>query len=297
MNKHKKKFSWGQLILNIFFILTSITYVLPMLLVISISFSFEQSIRDFGYRFIPSVWSTEAYRLIFKNPAQIIDSYKTTIIFSFVGTALAVLVTALLAYPLSRPSYKLKRPLTWYIFVTMLFSGGLVPQYIINSKYLHLDNTMWIYILPGVVSAWNVIVIRTFFQGLPIEMTESAKIDGAREIVIFFRIIFPLSTPVLASIGFMTLVAKWNDWNTALIYITDTRLYSLQYMLQRILNEIEFVRQAVESGKSVGESANVIPTENVRYAMAMLAAGPMLIVFPFFQKYFAKGMTVGAVKG
>jgi putative aldouronate transport system permease protein len=237
----------------------------------------------------------EAYRQIFMNPQQLIDSYTTTIIFSAITTVLSVLIMALMAYPLSRPNYKLKGLLTFYIFFTMLFGGGLVPSYIINTKYLHLDNTIWIYIFPSLVSAWSVIIIRTFFQGLPGELVESAKIDGAAEIRIFFQIIMPLSKPVLATMAFMVVIGKWNDWNTALIYIKNPKLYSLQYMLQKILREADFVQKmAQQSAQFVNYK---VPTESMRYAMAILAAGPMLIVFPFFQKYFAKGLTIGAVKG
>ena len=202
-----------------------------------------------------------------------------------------------MAYPLSRKCFKFRGIITKYIFVTMLFSGGLVPSYILNTKYLHLGNTFWIYILPGLTSAWKVIVFRTFFQGLPDGLVEAAKIDGAKEIMIFFKIILPLSTPVIASLGFMTLVGKWNDWNTTLLYIRDSKLYSLQYLLQRILREAEYVKNLQLSGESTMLSDKDLPTETMRYAMAMLAAGPMLVVFPFFQKYFAKGMVVGAVKG
>ena len=155
---------------------------------------------------------------------------------------------------------------------------------------------MWIYILPALVNAWNIIVIRTFFQGLPEGLVEAAKIDGAGEAYTFVKIILPLSKPVIATMCFLTLLAKWNDWNTSLIYIRNERLYSLQYMLQRILREVEFVKNSVSRGDSLLDSSN-LPTEGVRYAMALVAAGPMLIVFPFFQKYFAQGLTVGAIKG
>ena len=199
------------------------------------------------------------------------------------------------AYPLSRNNFRYKKQLIWYIFITMLFGGGLVPSYLVNTKLLHLGNTIWIYIFPGVVSAWNVIIVRTFFQGIPDSLAEAAKIDGASEFQIFIRIMLPLSKPVMATIGFMSLIAKWNDWNTALIYIKDTKLYSLQYMLQRILREVEFIKGMASENPNF--NAAKLPAEGMRYATAILAAGPMIIVFPFFQKYFTKGMTIGAVKG
>lgn len=291
----KKKISIGQIVLHTIFILLSLTYILPFILVISISISSESAIREFGYTILPKVIDFEAYRQIFQNPSQLLDSYAVTIFFSAVTTFLSVLVMTLMAYPLSRPNYKFKGVLTFYIFFTMLFSAGLVPSYIINSTYLHLDNTIWIYILPSLVNAWNIIIIRTFFQGLPEGLVEAAKIDGASEIRTYFQIIMPLSKPVIATMAFFVVIAKWNDWNTALIYIRNPKLYSLQYMLQKILREADFVN---DIAKNTGMFADYeIPTESMRYAMAILAAGPMLVVFPFFQKYFARGLTIGAVKG
>ncbi len=291
----EKRFGMGQLLLHLFFIILCITYIVPFVLVISISISSEDAIRQFGYRIIPKAIDFAAYREIFRNPGQLLDSYKVTIIFTALTTILGVFVMTLMAYPLSRPNYKFKKILTFYIFFTMLFGGGLVPSYIINSTYLHLDNTIWIYILPSLVSAWNIIIIRTFFQGLPEGLVEAAKIDGASEIYTYFKIILPLSTPVIATIAFFVVIAKWNDWNTALIYVREPRLYSLQYMLQKILREADFVNNIAKEGGMFQDYE--IPTESMRYAMAMLAAGPMLIVFPFFQKYFASGLTVGAIKG
>ena len=287
----------GRVILHAFLIILSLTYILPLILMISISFSSEDAIVDFGYTLLPKVFSLDAYKICFQNSHQLIQSYKVTAVFSILGTFLATLVQSLMAYPLSRPNFKLKRFVTTYIFITMLFSGGLVPSYILNTRYLHLNNSFWVYIFPALMSAWNVIVFRTFFQGLPEGMVEAAKIDGASEIRIFFRIILPLSTPVLASLGFMTLVGKWNDWNTSLLYIRDADLYSLQYLLQRILREVEYVKSLRDTAAGMLLNVDNLPSESMRYAMAVLAAGPMLVIFPFFQKYFAKGMTVGAVKG
>lgn len=293
-----KKISFGKVLVHIFLIAMSLAYLLPLVLMISISFSSESAVNMYGYTLMPKVFSTEAYRRALANPYQIIQSYKVTIIFSVVQTILAILVQALMAYPLSRRGYALKKPVTIYIFITMLFSGGLVPSYILNTQYLHLNNTIWIYILPCLTNAWNVIVFRTFFQGLPEELVEAAKIDGAEELRIFFTIIVPLSTPVFASLGFMNLVGKWNDWNTTLLYCSrNAKLYSLQYLLQKILKEVEYVKGLQNTAAAALIDESDLPTETMRYAMAMLASGPMLIVFPFFQKYFAEGLTVGSVKG
>ena len=219
--KKKKKISVGRIAMHIFMILLVCTYILPVILMISISISSEDAIVKYGYTLFPKELSLDAYRQAFANPEQILQSYKVTIIFSILQTILAMLVQSLMAYPLSRPNYKFKGFLSKYMLVTMLFSGGLVPSYILYTQYLHMNDTIWIYIFPVLSSAWNTIVFKTFFQGLPDGLVEAAKIDGASEIRIFFGIILPLSTPVLASLGFINLVGKWNDWNTSLLYIRD----------------------------------------------------------------------------
>ncbi len=298
MNKNKankKKFRWGQLWLNVFFIIASATYILPLILMLSISVSSESAITKYGYSFFPREWGFDGYRAVFNNPKQLLDSYKVTIIFSVTATFLSILIKALAAYPLSRSNYKLKKPITMFMFITMLFSGGMVPSYLLNTKYLHLDNTIWIYIIPGLVAAWDIFIMRTFFQGLPDGLVEAAKVDGASEFRIFFQMILPLSTPVLASLGFMYLIGKWNDWSTSMVYIRDNELYSLQYLLQRILREAEYLKTMAKDGMQLIDQEP--PTETLRYAMAVLAAGPMMIIFPFFQKYFAAGLTIGSVKG
>ena len=293
--KVNKKFPWGQLWLHVFFVISCLAYLIPFWLLIAISFTEESAIAQYGYQLIPKAWSTAAYEYVFANPKQLIDSYKVTIAFTVLHTCLGILVQALYAYPLSRPNFKFRKFLTWYVFFTALFSGGLVPSYLINTKLLHLGNTFWVYVFPGCISAWNIIVMRTFFQGLPESLVESAKVDGASELRIFFQIILPLSKPCIASLAFMLAVTTWNNWNTSLIYIRDAELYSLQYMLQKILREVEFVeKMAAETGML---SEYETPTEAMRYATAILAAGPILIIFPFFQKYFTRGLTIGAVKG
>ncbi|MCI8979051.1 MAG: carbohydrate ABC transporter permease [Clostridia bacterium] len=294
-----KKIKTSRVLINLFFCLSSLLFILPFVLIIAASFTKESSLVSEGYKLIPSEISLEAYRYVFRSPQQLLDSYKITIIYSVVATFLGVIVMSMLAYPLSRPNYKYKKIVTFFIFFTMLFSGGLVPTYIWMTRYLHMGDTIWVYILPFLVNAFHVIVIRTFFQGLPSALMESAKIDGASELQTFFKIVLPLSKPVIATISLLTLLARWNDWNTALIYIKSTKLYSLQYLLQKILREAEFVKNMAESSPVAGIDFNAsnLPSITIRFAMCMVAAGPMLVVFPFFQKYFAKGLTVGAVKG
>ena len=285
----------GQIALHIIFLIMVMMYIIPFLMVISVSFSDEMSLIVDGYRLWPAKLSTKAYEMIFSDPTQIINSYRTTIIFTAVATFLAILIMGVMAYPLSRSNYKHRKFVTVLVLFTMLFNAGMVPNYLLIVKYLKLNNTIWVYILPGLVGAYNLIVIRTNYRSLPKELIESAKIDGASEIRICFQIVMPLCKPVLASIGFLFMVNKWNDWMNSMLYITKPQLYSLQYMLQRILNEAAYLKQMAEAGTLMG--GEVFPTESFRYAMALVAAGPVLCIFPFFQKYFAKGMTIGSVKG
>lgn len=295
----KKKLSAGNICVNIFFILFSLTFLIPFILIISASFTEEHALVANGYSLWPSELALDAYKYVFRNPDRLITAYKVTIFYSVTATALSMVVMMLMAYPLSRPNYRYKRGVTFFIFFTMLFSGGLVPSYILMTKYLHIGNTIWVYILPYMANAFHIIVIRTFFQGLPDSLVESAKIDGAGELKILFSIIMPLSKPVIATISLLTLLARWNDWNTALIYIRNSKLYSLQYLLQEILRNVQFIQEMAQSSPVSGGliDTSEIPSETIRFAMCIVAAGPMLIIFPFFQKYFAKGLTVGAVKG
>lgn len=283
---------------NIFFILFSLCFILPFILIISSSISDEKSLLAEGYKLIPSKISFLAYQYIAKSPDQLLNSYKITIIYSLVATVLSMIVMTLMAYPLSRPNYKYRKVVTFFIIFTMLFSGGLIPTYILMTKYLHLNDNLWVYILPNLANAFHIIVIRSFFQGLPPSLVESAKMDGARELQVFYKIVMPLSKPVIATVSLLNLLARWNDWNTALIYIRSKELYSLQYLLQQILREVQFVKDMAEKSPVAGISIDLsqLPSETIRFAMCIVAAGPMLIIFPFFQKYFAKGLTVGAVK-
>lgn len=292
-NIKKKNLSQGALIA--FFVILCLIILVPLLLVVSISFSNEIDISKNGYKLIPENLDLSAYKYVFNNPMQILNSYKITAIFSIASMVLSVFMTSLLAYPLSVKELKGRKTLNFYVYFTMIFSGGLVPSYILITQYLHLDNTIWVYILTGVVSPWYVFMMRTSFAGIPKEITESAFMDGASDYKIYFRFILPLSKPVLATVALFVFLAKWNDWNTALLYIDDEALISLQYLLQRILKEIELIQNNQFAASTIDISE--IPSETARMAMAVIVAGPALLVFPFFQKYFVKGLTVGSVKG
>lgn len=300
MKRYKNRFKInGQILVNGYFIISSLAFLLPFMVVITASITSEKTLLAGGFSVLPKEFDITAYQYAFSNSSELMQSYLVTAVQAFGGTAAGILVMSLIAYTLSRRDYVFRSALSFMVFFTLLFNGGLVPTYLLNYKYLKLGDTMWIYILPLLCNAFYIIIIRTFFQGLPVSLIESAKIDGASEFRIFFTIIMPLSKPVLATVSLLTLLQKWNDWYTSLIYITDKNLYTLQYLLKRILSEAEFLRlMATEAPPGIDLSMiETAPVESLKFAMCIIAAGPMLFVFPFFQKYFSKGLTVGAVKG
>ena len=285
-----------QFWISVMFWVLCVLIVFPFVLLVSVSLSDEKDIVFNGYNIIPRVFSTASYEYVFKNPDSILNAYKVTILYSVLSMVINTAVMAMVAYPLSRKELKGRTFISFFLYFTTLFSGGLVPTYILNTQYLHLGDSMWIYILPGMVSVWHVFMIRTFFQGIPNEIVESLRIDGASEYRIFWGTIVPLSKPVLATIMLFTFLGKWNDWMTSMLYINDQELISLQYLLQRIMLNVQMLQQNQQNGMDMID-ATELPTETVRMAMAVVVAGPALLVFPFFQKYFTKGLTVGSVKG
>ncbi len=290
-----KKSDWGQIWLNLFFVIVCLCYIIPFILLISISF---EGNTGAGFSLIPKEFSLDGYRMIFANPAKVIKAYGVTIFYSVTATIGSLIVMSLFAYTLSKRDYKYRNVLTFLLFFTTLFNGGLVPSYLVNANILHLNNTIWIYILPALMNAWNVIIIRTFFQGLPEELFEAARIEGAGEARIWLQIALPLSKPTLASVGFLGFIALWNNWMTSQVYIRNPDLYSLQYLLKNILDNEQALREMARSGMvSLATTGQMQNLEAMRFAMAIVAAGPACLIFPFFQKYFAKGMTLGSVKG
>lgn len=291
----RKQSKIQQLLLILIFSVLCLAVIFPFWLLLSASFSNAGVITTKGYQVWPNPIDFSAYKYVFENPRQILRAYGVTFVFSVISMVLSVVLMAMVAYPLSKDNLKGRGAINFYLYFTMLFSGGLVPSYLVIAKGLHLNDTIWVYILPSLISPWYVFMMRTFFKGIPGEIMESATIDGASEYRIFAQMILPLSKPVLATVALFMFLGKWNDWNTALIYITKPELYSLQYLLQKIMEDINILKQSQMAGSIVDISD--IPSETVRMAMAVVVAGPALLVFPFFQKYFVKGLTVGSVKG
>lgn len=276
-------------------LLLSISCIAPLMLVATISITGIESIYRAGYSFIPRVISLDAYIYIFADAKHILRSYLVTIVVTIVGTFLSLLVMAMIAYPLSRSDYRHQRKMSFYVFFTMLFNGGLVPTYIVVMRYLHLGDSFWVLILPYLVIPWYVLLLKTFFAQIPYEIIEASKVDGCSEYRIFFTILLPMTKPALATVGLMASLRYWNDWWLSLLYINNENLVPMQLLLYRIMANIqELARLAAESG--ITETIQ-FPSESARMAMAIIAAGPMLFVFPFFQRYFVQGLTVGAVKG
>ena len=299
--KKKKKIDGFTIGLHLFFIIFCACFIIPLILVISASFTSEKSLALGGIGLVPQDFTLEAYRSAFSNGERMIRAYIVTIAQAGIGTLIACVVAGMMAYPLSRSNFRFKGVLTAFIFITMLFSAGMIPRYIVFSKYYGISNSFLVYILPGMTGgAWNTLIFRTFFKGLPESLFESAHLDGAKELTVFFKIVVPLSTPVFASIAFLTLVGRWNDYSTSMIYIRNEDLYTLQYLLQRLMKEAEFLKNLANNSELAGNLSfgdMVLPSESLKYAMCVIAAGPMLVIFPFFQKYFSQGLTVGAVKG
>lgn len=284
-------------LINLFFIAVSALIIVPFLLVVSISLTSEAELTKHGYHFIPHVFDLAAYRYLFKVPAVILRSYGITAAVTCIGTILGLLITSMLAYTVSRPDYSYRRFTSFYVFFTMLFGGGLVPYYILMTRYLHVKDTVWALILPGMLSAWNVIVLKGFFAKIPMEIIESAKMDGAREWRIYFTMIIPLSTPGLATLGLLIAFGYWNEWFNALLFIENPNLVPLQLLLVRMLNSMEVISQNLDKFGIQGLDISQFPTMSARMAMVVLAAGPMMVIFPFFQRYFVQGLTVGSLKG
>lgn len=280
-------------------ILCALTILIPMLLMVIISFSSTSSISHVGYTFFPEQWSLEGYRYLFKMGDQLLRSYRVTILYSVIGTVFGLFIMLMYAYVISLKEFRFHKQLTWFLFFTVLFSGGLVPSYILNARYYHLRDTFWILILPGLINANMVIILRTFIRSaIPGALFEAAKIDGAGHFTIFFKIVVPLSKAGIATVGLFTFVSKWNDWFTGMLYIEEPNLVPLQTLLTKLQNSVEYLKTNTRvAGTPEGmQLLKTLPTTNLRMACTIVAIVPVLAAYPFFQRYFVNGMTIGSIK-
>jgi putative aldouronate transport system permease protein len=283
---------------NIVMIIFSVLSLFPFVVLISSSFTDENVLIRSGYSMFPQKFSLEAYNYLWAQGETLVRAYGITIFVTVLGTVAGLIMTAMLAYPLSRKNLPKRGIFAFFVFFSMLFNGGLVPTYFLYARFLGLKNTIWALIIPGLlVNAFNVILMRTFFTlNIPTSLIESADIDGANEIQIFGKIVLPMSLPIMASIGLFIGIAYWNDWYNGLIYLTDQNLFSIQVVLNRIISDAQFLTSS-NLGSTVSSQALKTPTTSVRMAIAVIAVIPIMVSYPFFQKYFVKGMTIGAVKG
>lgn len=290
----KKRIKVSQVALYGILTLISVFWIIPVLFIFSLSVTPETSLSEVGYRLIPKEITFDAYTYIIKNPAQILNSYKISIIVTVIGTVAGLMFTTGIAYAMSRKDFKLGKHITRFVMFAMLFHGGLIPTYIVVTQVLHLGNTLWVLILTMLVSPWNIFLMKSFLSSIPTELLEASFIDGATEYQTYFKVVLPLAKPGLATVGLLILFSYWNDWYQAMLYIDNMDLVPLQLLLYKIISNIQFVLQNSFYLASEGGS---FPTIAARMATCVIAIAPMLLAFPFFQKYLAKGLTLGSVKG
>lgn len=272
----------------------AIVCLFPFALMITSSFMTEKEIVAEGYKLFPKEWSISAYRYLLDNPVKLLNAYQVTIIITVVGTVIGLFIMSMAGYVLNRKDFKYRNFFSFFIYFTTLFSGGLVPTYILYVRYLNLKDNIWALILPGLVSAWSIFLMRNFMKSIPDELYESATMDGAGPFKIYLRVFMPLALPSLATIGLFLALGYWNEWYNASLYIDSASKYPLQYYLQKMINQT-----SIDSLTSLGHviDAASVPTQSVKMATAVLATGPIILLYPFVQRFFVSGLTVGSVKG
>lgn len=283
---------------NLLFIILAALCIIPFIFVVIISLTSETALKANGYRLWPKEWSFEAYKYIFSSSSQILTAYSVTIIVTIVGTILGLVIMTPYAYALSRKSFAYKKFFTKLIFIPMLFSGGMVASYLVVTRFLGLKNNILALILPICVSSFNIIILRTFFKTtVPDSIIESAKIDGASELLLFLKIVLPISLPGVATIALFLTLGFWNDWFNAMLYIDKNNLIPLQYLLIRLQTSMEFLsNNATSLGTNAVEAAAKMPKDTAKMAIVVITTLPIIFAYPFFQKYFVSGLTIGAVK-
>ena len=285
-----------QSVINLVLIIVSLCMIVPIILLFMCSITDENTLVVNGYSLFPAKFSSAAYKYILVNSSTVFRAYGITIFVTLVGTSLSLMLVTLMAFPLSIKALPAKNLISFFIFFTMLFNGGLVPSYIMWTRVFGIKNTVWAYIFPNfLLSAFNIILVRTFFQSsIPAALYEAAEVDGANYFTIYRKITLPLGKPILVTIGLFTGLAYWNDWTNGLYYITDSRMLSIQALLNKMIQDI----QALAANSSADAGVLVrIPQVSIRMAIAFVAIIPILIIYPFLQRYFTRGIMIGAVKG
>lgn len=295
----KNKILAKETILTGIFILIALCCIIPLIIIISASFTDNLVIVKEGYSLFPKKFSVDAYNYLGIQIHRIARAYTVTIVLTLVGVTCGLFITSLLAYPLSRKDLPGRRVLMFLVFFTMLFNAGLVPTYMIYVKVFGIKNTWFALLIPWLLTnGFNVLLMRTFFAGIPVSLIESAKIDGYGEFAIFFKIIIPLSKPIVSTMAVLYMIVYWNDWYNGLIFLSDTTKYSLQNLLSRILQNAQFIANNSSLSANITSSVmDSLPLASVRMAMAVIGAIPLILFYPFFQKYLVKGLVLGAIKG
>ena len=278
-------------------LLTVFVFVYPFLIIVGSSFQSVSDLNANGYRIIPGQWTLASYKAVLQNPETLVRAYGITILTSAITVVCGVFVCSTCAYVMTRKSYRYKKILSLIVFLPMILGGGMVASYINIVKNLGLKDKIWVLILPMLVSPWYMLLMKGFLSSIPEAMIESAKMDGASEFRVFTQFVVPLSKPAIATIALFFLLDSWNEWYNSMLYIDNQNLVKLQYLLMKIQSSIDFLNSAEALQFGAVKSGQEVPTEGARMAMCLLAAGPMLVVFPFFQKYFVRGLTIGSVKG
>ena len=295
MTKSEKRY---QIIITSIVLLLVVATICPFVLLFMSSISSESSLIRNGYQFWPKEFSLNAYKYITRNADTIIRAYGLTILTTIVGTLLCLFLTITLAYPLSRKNLKGRRVILLLILLTMLFHGGVVPSYILWVKYLHIKNTFWALVLPNLLlNSFHLILMKNYFENsIPQQIIEAAQIDGAGHLAVLWHVILPMGKPIIATIMMFTILTYWNDWVNPLYFVSDSKMWSLQILLENIMNNIQFLVKNSKVAAQIGLSVSSLPSVSVRMAIAALGILPILILFPFFQKYIVKGISLGALK-
>jgi putative aldouronate transport system permease protein len=278
-------------------LILSIACLMPFIVILSSSLTAEQSIVRDGYRFFPKVVSVEAYKLIFSNSKEVLNAYGVSLSITIVGTLIGVFLSSMTAYVLSSKSFDFANKFSFFFYFTTIFSGGLVPWYILCVQYLKFKQLPFIaLVLPGLFSVWNILILRNFMKTIPESIVESAKLDGAKEFNVFIKLVLPLSKPALATIGLLMALAYWNDWYSSFLFVDNPDYYSLQYFLYKMISALNGIqRMAKASGNYISTAS--LPSEGFKMAITVITTVPILLLYPFLQKYFIRGITIGAVKG
>ncbi len=295
--KDEKRF---QIFAHIVLIILSLLAILPMILMVMSSFTDNDVLIAEGYKFIPSKFSAYAYEYIFNTGNSVIRAYGVSVVLTTVGTALSLAITTMLAYAISIKDLPGRKWITFAIVFSMLFNGGLVPTYMVYTNIFNLKNTFLALLFPGLLmNAFNIMLMKSYFvSSIPGEILDAAYIDGASETMTFFKIVIPLSKPIMATVALFAGIGYWNDWMNGYIYITKrTELYSVQNLLNRMMQNIQFLSQSSSNVQNANSGLSAIPLASVRMAMATVGILPIIVMYPFVQKYFVKGITLGGVKG